>query len=98
MTCYKSRKVKHALLKKGFQGCNTDHLVLIYYYNGQKTDIHTKVSFGANHDIDDSLISKIKDQLNLEKNEFCKLVDCTLSKEQLKNLYETKGIVQRATL
>ena len=98
MTCYKSRKVKQALLKKGFHSSNSDHVVLIYYYNGQKTDIFTKVSFGGNHDIDDSLISKMKLQLNLEKGEFCQLVECTLSKEGLKKLYEDKGIVQRTTL
>jgi predicted RNA binding protein YcfA (HicA-like mRNA interferase family) len=92
MTCYKSRKVISALLKKGFAATPGDHHFLVYYYNGEKTAVYTMVSHGANHDIGDNLISKMKEQLQISKEDFQRLVDCTLSGDGLRGIYEQKGI------
>ena len=94
MTIYKSRKIRKALLKKGFKSSTNDHDLFIYIYKGQVTDIWTCISFGPNHDIDDNLISKMKRQIHLEKEEFCNLVECTLDKTGLERIYENRNIVR----
>jgi hypothetical protein len=80
-------------MKKGFQQVNSRDFFYIYYHNGQKTGIHTKVSMGSNHDIGDSLISKMARQVQLSKDEFGNLVDCRLSGEELRMTYERRGIL-----
>jgi len=94
MTCYKSRVVRAALAKKGFRPVNSRDIFYIYYHNEQKTGVRTMLSMGSNHDIGDNLISKMARQLHLDKNEFQKLIDCTLSRDGLCELYEKRGILQ----
>lgn len=73
-----SKTVQQALLRKGFELNNRDHAVLVLHYEGLPTPIHTKISHGANHDIDQYLIGKMARQLKLPKDLFFQLINCTL--------------------
>ena len=93
MTSYKSRKVRAALLKKGFRQANSDHFFYVYYHNGQQTGINTKISMGANHDINESLVSHMKRQLSLTKDEFSGVIECHIDEKKLSEIYESKKIL-----
>lgn len=82
-----------SLSSKGFKQEERDHKTFIYYVNGQRTSIHTKVSHSAD-EIDEFLIGKMKKQLKLSKQQFLDLVDCPLSLEQLRDYYVQNGIVK----
>ncbi|MBT8508526.1 hypothetical protein AZH53_08925 [Methanomicrobiaceae archaeon CYW5] len=92
MATRKNSKIQRALSKKGFQKVNTDHKVLIFYYNGKKTRIHTKVSHG-NKEISDKLIDHMANQLFLTKSQFKDVVDCPLKEEDLINIYSEQGLL-----
>jgi predicted RNA binding protein YcfA (HicA-like mRNA interferase family) len=76
----KTRQVLNGLEKKGFVRAEGDHTFLIFYVDGKKTSIHTKVSHGSN-EIADYLINKMSIQIKLEKKKFLDLVTCPLSIE-----------------
>ena len=82
MATLKARKVLSGLEKKGFVQAEGDHTFLIFYVNGKKTSIHTKVSHGSN-EINDYLINKMSIQIKLEKQKFLDLVNCPLSLKTL---------------
>jgi predicted RNA binding protein YcfA (HicA-like mRNA interferase family) len=92
MTSRKNSKIQRALLKKGFEKVNTDHKVLIFYHDGKKTPIHTKVSHG-NKEISDQLIGHMAKQVSLTKSEFEDVVDCHLQQNDLVKIYSEKGIL-----
>ena len=81
MAALKARKVLSGL-EKGFVQAEGDHTFLIFYVNGKKTSIHTKVSHGSN-EINDYLINKMSIQIKLEKQKFLDLVNCPLSLKTL---------------
>jgi hypothetical protein len=79
------RKVIEASLKqKGFVQDNRDHRKFFLYYKGKKTGIFTYTSHGSKYkDIGDELISKMKRQLQLEKNKEAKdLFECPMSGDE----------------
>ena len=80
MATLKTRQVLSGLEKKGFVQAEGDHTFLIFYVNGKKTSIHTKVSHGSN-EINDYLINKMSIQVKLEKKKFLDLVNSPLSLE-----------------
>jgi 7-keto-8-aminopelargonate synthetase-like enzyme len=83
-----SNKTSKNLQKKGFELNDTDHHRLEYYHKG-KFVLHTKVSHGGKHDLDNFLISQMAKQCKLSKNDFLDLARCPLSKEAyLKKLNE----------
>jgi predicted RNA binding protein YcfA (HicA-like mRNA interferase family) len=65
LAALKARNVVSGLEKKGFVQAEGDHTFLIFYVNGKKTSIHTKVSHGSN-EINDYLINKMSIQIKLE--------------------------------
>lgn len=80
MASIDSDKATKNLLKKGFQKSNGDHRRLEFFHDG-KFVLHTKVSHGGKHDLDDYLIKQMAAQCKLEKVKFLDLVRCPLSKE-----------------
>ena len=82
MAVLKIRDIKTNLCKKGFeQNSSRDHIYLEYKSkDGKKTVIYTKVRHGA-REIDGYLIGKMAQQTRLNKENFIKLVNCTLSGE-----------------
>ncbi|MBQ6472592.1 MAG: type II toxin-antitoxin system HicA family toxin [Victivallales bacterium] len=76
------RKIEKALCKKGFIEQQGDHNFFIYYtLDGRKTGIFTKTSHTPHmKDISGELLNKMASQCKLSKDEFCRLVDCPLSR------------------
>lgn len=93
MTSLKSNNIIKGLLKKGFQKTNSDHVHLIFYHNGKRTSIWTKVSHGGNKEIGDNLINKMCQQIGLDnKRDFKNLIDCVISKEDYLKILENQKI------
>ena len=89
----KARKVKNALIKKGFKQVPGDHQYFhLYDDNGNKTIAWTKISHSAD-EIREPLISQMAKQTQLSKNEFKQLIECTLSKEGYKQILRRKRII-----
>lgn len=84
----KQRDVETGLLRKGFVKSQTDHNYFTYFsIAGEKTVIKTKTSFGASgSDIDSGLIKFMARQCKLDVNDFHRLVDCPLSREEYEAL------------
>ncbi len=74
--------VKRILLKKGFTLTSGDHEYFFVYRNGQKTAINTKISRGSQKDISDGLLKTMMRQIRLEKNDFERYLNCTMSGDE----------------
>jgi len=90
MTTVKVRDVINGLTRKGFCKSNRHHKVLIFYYNGKKTSIFTKVSHGCK-ELNDYLIGKMSWQVKLDKKQFEDLVNCPLSHKSYLGELRKKG-------
>ena len=66
---------------------------LIFFIDGKKTSISTFVSHGKK-EISDELMHKMARQLRLTHNQFCNLVDCSMSGKDLRDFYVTSKIVR----
>ncbi|WNY26270.1 type II toxin-antitoxin system HicA family toxin [Methanolapillus ohkumae] len=88
---YKTREIESALVKKGFvEDRKRGHKHYIYYYNGKKMEISTIVSHGVK-EYGRDLIMEMKRQLFLTRPQFDNLVQCPLTKEELREIYKKKG-------
>ncbi len=94
MSSLNVKEINAKLQKKGFKKENTDHNCFYYVYNGKKTGIWTKTSFGSHKDIGDNLILKMARQVRLKKPEFMRLIECTLSAEDYKKLLIQNGEIE----
>ncbi len=75
------KKVKAALLRKGFREYENDHSYFIYYTRkGKKTIVKTKVSHSGK-DISKVIMGYMAKQCKISVQEFHQLVDCTLSQD-----------------
>ena len=84
----KVKVVSTNLKKKGFRTEQGDHERFIFYYEGKKTAIRTKISHGEK-EIGIHLVKKMANQLHLEKEEFVKFALCDISeKEYIAILHE----------
>lgn len=91
----KSREVKAALQRKGFDASDGDHVFLTYITTaGLRTAIMTKVSHGGSHDIGDSLLAQMARQCKLNKPMFLQLVDCPLDRQTYEAELRNKGILE----
>jgi hypothetical protein len=97
MTQYKTREIESSLTGKGFKlNFGSKHKMLTLYVDNKKTSVFTFLSHGMKT-YDDSLLSKMKKQLKLEKkDELCDLIDCPMTKEKYIDLLVSRGIVQRS--
>lgn len=89
---HKTRAIEASLSKKGFRVANTHHKMYVYYANGGKTGIKTFISHG-NKEYGEVLLSKMRTQLKLSREQFDDLVNCPLSKEELYKFYSDKGLI-----
>lgn len=89
---FNSNKVERSLKKKGFKQEPGDHKYFVFYYNGKRSNIKTKVSH-CGQDIGDSLIKCMSKQVHLSKTDFENLINCPLSKEEYtKKMEDEKNI------
>lgn len=86
MNSYKTKDIESALSKKGFQVHQSKHKIYILYVNGKKTNVRTFVSHGIK-EYGKTLISKMRNQLYLSREEFDDLVSCPLTEEKLLEIY-----------
>ena len=92
MSSYKPKDIGSALSKKGFRPNQSHHVLYVFYYNGKKTNIRTFISHGTK-EYGNTLISAMKKQLHLSREEFDLLIKCPLTGEMLIKLYlERKAI------
>jgi hypothetical protein len=76
------RDVKKALQIKGFREEKRDHWYYLFYHNGKKTDIYTKISYNQT-DISKPLCSAMARQMRLSGNsQFEEFVDCDLTHQK----------------
>jgi hypothetical protein len=88
----KTAKIGSALQRKGFQKEETHHTYYYFIYNGKKTEIYTYLSHGKK-DISPYLRSKMANQLKIKPEEFDKLIDCTMSEDDLIIQYNERGLL-----
>jgi len=91
MTTIKVRDIVNSLTKKGFVQSEGDHTHLIFWCNGKKTQIRTKVSHGGS-EVDDYLINLMSIQINLEKKQFVDMVNCPFTLEDYLKELRSKGL------
>ena len=84
------REILNGLQRKGFilHPRGGDHIHLVYYDSqGRKTQANTKMSRGTKHrSVGRVLIGTMARQCKLSKDEFIRLVDCSMDRPE----YETK--------
>ncbi|MGD1099618.1 MAG: hypothetical protein ABR888_04665 [Thermoplasmata archaeon] len=91
MTQIKTRLVATGLMNKGFREADGDHRRLIFYFEGRKTEVRTKVSHGS-REISDGLIHAMAQQTKLSKGDFIDLVTCTLSEDGYAEKLRASGV------
>lgn len=89
----KTREAKNSLLKKGFQQRNSDHVYFDFYYEGKKTRSYTFFSHGTN-EIDDSLLSTMKKQLQFDTiKQVRELFDCPFLEKHIIEILRKKNLI-----
>jgi len=91
MASVDSDKARKSLTKKGFVAGNTDHKVYELWKDG-KLVLHTKISHGSKHELDNYLIKQMSDQCKLDKNQFLNLIRYPLSKDEYFSILAKKGL------
>jgi predicted RNA binding protein YcfA (HicA-like mRNA interferase family) len=89
----KNYNIANSLLNKGFEEKQSSHTRLIYFIDGKKSSIFTVVSHGKK-EISDDLMHKMAKQMKLSYKQFCDVVDCPMSKEELREFYLEEKIVK----
>ena len=89
----KNYNIANSLLKKGFEEKQSSHTRLTYFIDGKKSSIFTVVSHGKK-EISDDLMHKMAKQIKLSYKQFCEVVDCPMSKEELREFYLEEKIVK----
>ena len=86
-------KVESALKGKGFEQTEGDHHFFVYMtVEGKKTSVRTKTSHTPKmKDIPDNLLSQMAKQCKLSKNDFFRLLDCPLSREEYEAILKEQG-------
>jgi hypothetical protein len=90
------RETSASLKRKGFiEDKGKRHVFYYYHYEGEKiSSIRTMISHGAK-EVDAYLIRQMARQTQLSKNQFVKLIDCSLKKEKyLKHLLDS-GLIPK---
>ena len=89
---FNSIEVESALKRKGFKEDLRHHKYFIFYNDGKKTRVKTKVSH-CHQEINDHLINQMKKQLHLSKSQFENLIRCPLSEEEHKAILKEQNLI-----
>ena len=81
MAIVKRKDLEAALLRKGFRRASNHHNHFWFYYRGRKTRIKTFTSHGK-REYDDWLLTQVKKQLRVTKNQLMDLIKCPMSEEE----------------
>jgi hypothetical protein len=88
----KTKEAEKGLLQKGFRRRNTDHATFWLFVGDERSEVWTKISFGAS-EIDDSMVSRMARQVFLSRKDFVNLVQCPLSREDYLARLRDQGIL-----
>jgi len=88
-----AKRIISSLLKKGFVEKDTHHIIFRLYVDGEKTDVCTYLSHGA-QECGDSLLGKMAKQLRLTRTQFDAFIDCTLSMEAYIEILRELGAIK----
>jgi len=89
----KNYNIAKALQRKGFRETQSSHARLTFFIDGQKSSVCTYVSHGKK-EISDNLMHKMAQQVRLSNKQFCDLVDCSMSGDDLREFYIKEKIVK----
>jgi len=89
----KNFQIAKSLSKKGFRESQSSHARLTFFIDGQKSSVFTFVSHGKK-EISDGLMHKMARQVGLSHKQFCELVDCSMTGDELKEFYVKEKIVK----
>lgn len=96
MASLRARDVEAALERKGFRKRDGHHAFFVYYTaNNQKTGVRTKMSHGEN-EIGNKLIGAMARQCRLAKEDFKRLIECPLSRDEYEAILVAAGDVKLA--
>lgn len=88
------RDVESSLERKGFRKRDGHHAFFVYYSTGNvKTGVRTKISHGEK-EVGNRLIGAMARQCRLSKDDFKKLIECPLSREQYEAMLVEAGEVK----
>ncbi len=93
MAVISSKDTLKSLKRKGFVEKQSHHRFLELWHNG-KFILHTRLSQGGEHDLNNFLIKQMSVQCKLDKAQFLDLVRCPLSKEDYFHILESKGFLK----
>ena len=85
MNRMKSRKIKSALMSKGFEKSEGSHEIYSMRVDG-KVAVSTRMSRGSSHrEISKNLLSKMAKQLKMSNQQFLEYIECTYIYEDYYN-------------
>lgn len=95
-----TRVAAASLLKKGFQFSKSDHEKYFFYYEGKKTSLWAKISFGSRELLQREIRGMAR-TLQLTTQQFIDLLECPMSENdfkkhatgRLKYLHQTTNLV-----
>lgn len=90
----KARDIEIALMAKGFEKEEArKHVFFIYLdEDGKQTVIRTHLSYQAGGtDVSENLLGKMAKQVNLESQDFRRLIDCPMSNKDYAERIRLKG-------
>ncbi|ADG05631.1 conserved hypothetical protein [Kyrpidia tusciae DSM 2912] len=89
---FKAKDIRSSLEKKGFHRKYTDHEYFIFYFQGKKTSIRTKLSLGIK-EVGDAILNRMAQQLHLSRKDFNNLIQCPLTYDHYIAILKEKGIL-----
>jgi len=92
MAVLSAKDTLHNLKKKGFVEKQSHHRFLELWHNG-KFVLHTRISQGGEHDLNNFLIKQMSVQCKLDKSQFLDLARCPMSKDAYLSVLNEKGLL-----
>jgi hypothetical protein len=93
MSSVRVASIAAALLRKGFVEERRDHKYYFFQVGGKKTSVFTFISHGE-RDANDWILGQIARQLNLTKSEMLRLIECSLSETEYRDLLIERGRIK----
>ena len=93
MSSYRTGKIEAALKKKGFVKKESHHRMYMYYFDGKKTSVRTRISHGVS-EYGDSLLGRMANQLKLSKRQLEDFIECPMTAEKYTDHLITNNFVK----
>jgi len=90
VSAYPTRRIRTALLAKGFRQDPTHHEMYWLIVEGVKTPVHTYLSHGI-REYGSALLGMMARELKLRRSELNALIECPLSQDDYMQLLARRG-------